>query len=334
MTAVLVSVDSGVFPPVGVGAIAVSNKSTWVFLLNAAYALLLIIIRPYKSVLFLMFDLGVTSLFVLAALNNLASNDDQTRVYLLAISGWGLAGLMAFAFYSQRKLRKKKWRKDGLGKEKVRQSEGRRLERSDSKNSMQPTHITNNLSLPYQGWLSRLEPYDGQQLHPTSRKLLDRFITLCTMCEVVCAEESFDDGRRLHCELTVVQANLLQSLGKGSGLRDFISKQFATNEDKLKKVLSSAIDFYKNSLHDLQHESDIHNFEQYIRRCLKVYDYSLAFERTLRLVKEASEEVHDYGITRDCTNELTLFVDNTNDRKVEKWKDNVFDIISKFEVGR
>jgi hypothetical protein len=33
-------------------------------------------------------------------------------------------------------------------------------------------------------WLERLKPFDGQELHPKSRDLLDKFITLSTMVEV------------------------------------------------------------------------------------------------------------------------------------------------------
>lgn len=114
-------------------------------------------IRPYKASLLTILDFGVTSLFILASLNNVVSTSDQTGVYLLALSAWGFFAFMGLNLVRVGKLEKRTFRKEGGPFEKV--------------------------------WLEKLKPFDGQELHPKSRDLLEKFITLATMVEVASKKE-------------------------------------------------------------------------------------------------------------------------------------------------
>ena len=112
LMATILSVDSGVLPVLGVGGEEfVVAKSKYCLVLNGLYLVGMLYFRPYKSKTFLLLDTGITCLFLLASLNNMARSSDivaldQVGVYLLSISAWIFMFSMAFFFASRRKLKR------------------------------------------------------------------------------------------------------------------------------------------------------------------------------------------------------------------------------------
>ncbi|GMH63854.1 hypothetical protein TL16_g03816 [Triparma laevis f. inornata] len=311
LMASFVSLNGTVVPGLQNGREGVLQKSTWVFFLNTLYLLLLILVRPYTARSYMMMDVGVTLLFVLAALINMssASSDDsgsatsidQTVLYLFVVASWGFVGGMAFWFRGRRL------------KARVDLAKMARKEERD--------------------WLAQLRPYDNEELHKKSKALLNDFISKASNASAAGRMEDFVTARQLHVENTRIQAKLIKSLEQYSGLRLFVSQQFPTKEHVFEKDLRASTKFYRKHLEELQYDSDHKSFQLFLRVCIKTYDSNVMHEKTLTQLHLASLHTHDFRVSMDVLNELQLYVKNGEEKSLDKWQENVRHVVGKFEVG-
>ena len=86
-------------------------------------------------------------------------------------------------------------------------------------------------------------------------------------------------------------------------------------------------------LEDLQHASDHSSFHHFLTVAIRTYDCNAMHEKTLTQLHAASLQTHDFRVTMDCLNELRLYVQNGDEETVDRWRDNVQDIVGSFEVG-
>ena len=181
--------------------------------------------------------------------------------------------------------------------------------------------------------LPPLQPFNAREVHKTSKALLNKFITVAASCDAAGKRNNFLTARQLHVELTVTQAKLIKSLEKTSMLREMLSKQFPPKEPPLRKILSSTIRGYRGMLDSLQTDSDFKSFESFLRKCLKTYDASLAHEVVLNKLYKISLQSHDFALAMDARNELELYIRNCEERMEEAWRNNILQVLGKFEVA-
>ncbi|GMH85721.1 hypothetical protein TrVE_jg1696 [Triparma verrucosa] len=313
LMASFVSLNGTVVPGLKGGREGVLQKSTWVLFLNLTYFVLLLFVWPYTFKSMMMMDVGVTLLFTLAALVNMSSaagdeggvgsqvKIDQTALYIFVVASWGFIGGMAFWFRARRL------------KAKV---DLARMARKEERE-----------------WLTKLKPYDAEELHKKSKSLLNDFISRASNSAAAGRMEDFVTARKLHVENTRIQAKLIKSLDQYSGLRLFISQQFPTKEHVFEKDLRATTKFYRKHLEELQYDSDYKSFQPFLRVCIRCYDSNVMHEKTLVQLHLASLHTHDFRVSMDVLNELRLYVRNGEEGSVDRWQENVHHIVGKFEVG-
>ena len=165
---------------------------------------------------------------------------DQTALYIFVVASWGFIGGMAFWFRARRL------------KAKV---DLARMARKEERE-----------------WLTKLKPYDAEELHKKSKSLLNDFISRASNSAAAGRMEDFVTARKLHVENTRIQAKLIKSLDQYSGLRLFISQQFPTKEHVFEKDLRATTKFYRKHLEELQYDSDYKSFQPFLRVCIRCYD--------------------------------------------------------------
>ena len=86
-------------------------------------------------------------------------------------------------------------------------------------------------------WLTSLKRFDSEVLHPKSKALLGEFISLSSSARAYGDAGDFLLARKRQVILLRVQADLIVSLPSESGLKAFISKQFAVRWERIDGLL-------------------------------------------------------------------------------------------------